>query len=432
MRVLHLTWEYPPLVYGGIARHVHELASAQAAAGDDVTVITQAHPEAPADAVVDGVRVIRVAHDPPHLPFGEQTLLAWVLALNSSLSRALVKATTGPGPDVVHAHDWVVAHSLAMARGGLDLPTVATFHATEAGRHQGWVPTDLAHHIGGVERWLADLADAVITCSRHMRWEVGTLFGDPDRVTVIPNGIDPAPWQASGADTRSGSADPLIVFAGRLEWEKGIFDLLDAVADVLRQRPQARLFIAGSGGQEQQVMARIGEHPLRGRVEMAGRLDRTALGAAFRRASLVVVPSRYEPFGLVALEAAAAGAPLLVTDTGGLADIGDGGSFAALVAPGDPAALSAAIAECLTDEASATRRSRALRDRLATDYDWPTIAGQTAGVYANAVDASHHRREEPPDVIVASALDPFGPYTAAARPQGNVLYPAPSPGGSDA
>ena len=201
MRILHLSWEYPPLVYGGLGRHVHALAEAQAATGHDVTVITQqvensSDGPCAADEVVNGVRVIRVPHDPPALPFDEEHLLAWVMSLESAFTRQGLEVIDQVRPRVIHAHDWMVSHTamaLRSAARALDpeAALVATIHATEAGRHQGWLPTTLSESIHAVEWWLVHEADRVIACSAHMRWEIGRLFSlDESTIDVIPNGID--------------------------------------------------------------------------------------------------------------------------------------------------------------------------------------------------------------------------------------------------
>lgn len=423
--VIHLTWEYPPLVYGGIARHVHELSIAQARAGHSVTVITQAHPDAPADSMVDGVRVIRVAHDPPALAFDEQSLLAWVFSLNSALSRELVshwRHDLPPGT-LLHAHDWVVAQAAAMGRLALGVPLVTTMHATEAGRHQGWIPTDLSHAILQIETWLAGISDRLITCSRSMRGEVDVLFGCGARTSVIPNGIDPTPW--STTDRQARGPGPLVVFAGRLEWEKGVFDLLEAVERLGAEQPDLSLVMAGTGGQRERLDKQIAAAGLSNRVRLVGRLGQPDLAALFARADVVVVPSRYEPFGLIALEAAAAGAPLVVSDTGGLADIADDGAAALVVTPGDVAALAAAISDVVDDPPAATRRAAVARANLALAHDWARIADQTAQAYGAAVANRAAGRTGPSPrehrPAQASALDPFGEAGPPRRPTGNLL-----------
>jgi glycogen(starch) synthase len=372
MHVLHLAWEYPPLIYGGIAPHVAQLAAAQAASGHRVTVVTQAHPDAPADSAEAGLRVVRVAHHPPVLPFAESTLLAWVAGLNNALAAAIVRL---PRPDVVHAHDWVTAYAAAIASQGLDLPVVSTFHSTERGRHQGHLPSALARSVHELEGWLASMSEQAITCSTDMAAEVAEQFGvEP---AVIPNGVDAAAWQVA----RRPDPEPLLVFAGRLEWEKGTFDLIDAMPRLRRRIPGLRLVLAGRGGQEEALRARARAKRLGRAVGFAGHLAPAELADLFARAHAVVVPSRYEPFGIVALEAAAAGAPLVLADVGGLSEIAQHGAAAALFPPGDVARLAEAVKETLMQPDSAMARAAAATASLPLRFAWDGIAAATIGVY---------------------------------------------------
>jgi glycogen(starch) synthase len=386
VNVLHLAWEYPPLIYGGIAPHVAQLAAAQAAQGHQVAVVTQAHPDAPADAVREGVRVVRANHHPPALPFTESTLLAWVASLNNALAAALLRL---PRPDVVHAHDWVTAYAAAIAAEGLGLPLVATFHSTERGRHQGHLPSLLAQSVHELEGWLAGMAQRTITCSAGMAAEVADQFGG--QPAVIPNGVDAAAWQVA----RQPDPEPLLVFAGRLEWEKGTFDLLDAMPRLRRRIPGLRLVMAGRGGQEQALRERARVKRLGRSVSFAGHLSPSELAALFSRAHAVVVPSRYEPFGIIALEAAAAGAPLVVADVGGLTEIAQQGAAAAVFPPGDVSRLAEAVAETLTEPDLAKARCDAAKRSLVERFAWDGIAAATGEVYCSVTQRAHALRVEP-------------------------------------
>ncbi|HKN95915.1 MAG TPA: glycosyltransferase family 4 protein, partial [Pseudonocardiaceae bacterium] len=206
MRVLMLSWEYPPVVVGGLGRHVHELARRLAAQGHDVVVLcrqeagTDASTHPTGDTVVDGVRVVRVAEDPPHLVF-ERDLVAWTLAMGHAMLRAAHRLLRRWRPDVVHAHDWLVTHPAVALADLLDVPLVATLHATEAGRHSGWLSYTLNQQVHSVEWWLANRADALVTCSSAMRAEVAHLFDvDPDTISVIHNGIQARAWRIGAAE----------------------------------------------------------------------------------------------------------------------------------------------------------------------------------------------------------------------------------------
>jgi glycogen(starch) synthase len=391
VRVLHLSWEYPPLVYGGLGRHVHALAEAQAAAGHDVVVVTQ-HPGTAGVALderVNGVRVVRVPHGSPAIPMSD--LLAWVSVLEHALTRGGLRVGHTWVPEVVHGHDWLVAHTGAALREAFGVPLVATMHATEAGRHQGWLPTPLSRAIHTTEWWLTFEARRVIACSQHMRWEVTRLFElPPDKVDVIPNGIDLTRWTSRPADVaaarRRYAADgPLVLFTGRLEWEKGVHTLVEAMPRLRRRHPGVRLVVVGRGSQLEPLRELARRLRVGRSVTFAGWLGEADLTAVSAAADVAVVPSLYEPFGLVALESAALGTPVVVAGTGGLAEIVEHGSTGLVFPPQDAAALADAVTAVLRDDVLARRVVRTARAVLARDHAWPVLAERTVTTYERAV-----------------------------------------------
>lgn len=412
MRVLHLSWEYPPVVYGGLGRHIHALAEAQAALGHEVVVLTQHAKGEPPDEVVGGVRIVRVPQDPPFVPLSD--LLAWVMGFGHGLARAGMRLGRDWQPDLVHGHDWLVAHAGAQLKALFDVPLVATVHATEAGRHQGWLPADLNRAIHTVEWWLTYEARRVITCSSHMRWEVTRLFDLPRaKVDVVPNGIDLARWQvdpAVVAEVRAQYAGdgPLVLFTGRLEWEKGAHTLVEAMPGLLARLPGVRLVVAGRGSQEQELHALAEGLGLEQHVRFAGWLPDAHLPALAAAADVAVVPSIYEPFGMVALEAVAAGTPLVVADTGGLRELVEHGVTGVRFAPGEVEALVDAVCSLVEDEVLARRMVHDGRRVLARDYPWSVVAERTGDVYRRAVEeesvlrtAAMVRGERPLRLVVA-------------------------------
>jgi glycogen(starch) synthase len=392
MKVLMLSWEYPPVVVGGLGRHVHALARHLVALGHEVVVLcrheagTDALTHPTTDTVTEGVRVIMVAEDPTHVRF-EKDLVAWTLAMGHGLVRAGLGLRTWQ-PDVVHAHDWLVTHPAIALAEAFDVPLVATIHATEAGRHAGWLSQPLNQQVHSVEWWLANRADALITCSAAMRAEVTHLFEVPIDISVIHNGIEPGGWRVSPAAVRSvreQHGSPLVVYFGRLEYEKGVQDLLAAVPRLRRRHPGLRLVVAGQGVQAAALVEQARKLRIRRAVDFVGHLPDRSLVACLAAADVVVLPSRYEPFGIVALEAAAAGAPLVASTAGGLAELVVDGETGLSITPGDVAGVASAVTEVLADPAAAARRARAAKARLATEFNWEGIASATAAVYRSAV-----------------------------------------------
>lgn len=394
MRVLMLSWEYPPVLVGGLGRHVHALATALAAAGHDVTVVTRHGDNAPLEADIEGVRVLRAPEDPPLFPLTSETLLAWTMAFNHALTRAALRAVT-PGElgyDVVHAHDWLVTHAAVTLKHALGVPLVATVHATEAGRHSGWLPSDTNRCIHSVEWWLTYEARRVLVCSEYMRWEVTRLFDLPrGKVEVIPNGVAANAWRApqravATARARHAADDgPLVVYAGRLVYEKGVQDLLAAVPRLRARHPGLRVVIAGEGPYRKDLEELTRRDGISPTVSFTGFLTGTELPALLAAADCVVVPSRYEPFGMIALEACAAGTPVAAAATGGLAELVDPGVTGVSFPSGDPTALADSVDCLLRDEVFARRIARCSRSMVMREYDWATVAERSLAGYHRAI-----------------------------------------------
>ncbi|MFE4501096.1 glycosyltransferase family 4 protein [Rhodococcus sp. NPDC056743] len=404
MKILIVSWEYPPVVVGGLGRHVHHLAAELAAAGHEVVVLsrrpsgTDASTHPTVTHISEGVLVVAVAEDPAHFVFGED-MLAWTLAMGHAMVRAgmaLHKPGVGEGwqPDVVHAHDWLVAHPAIALAEFYDVPLVSTLHATEAGRHSGWISGRINRQVHSVEWWLANESDALITCSASMQDEVTELYGPTlPPVSVIRNGIDLTTWNFRERAPRSGP--PKLLFVGRLEYEKGVQDAIAALPRIRRSHPGTTLAIAGEGTQFGWLAEQARTHRVVRSVNFLGNLDHTELLSWLHGADAIVLPSRYEPFGIIALEAAAAGTPLITSTAGGLGEAVVDGVTGMSFQPGDVAGLTSAVREVLDDPAGAQDRAIAARARLTSDFDWRQVAEETAHVYAGAKRRVRHPLARP-------------------------------------
>lgn len=398
MKVLLVSWEYPPVVIGGLGRHVHHLATELAAAGHEVVVLARrpfdtdpsTHPTT--DEVAEGVRVVAAAQDPHEFEFATD-MMAWTLAMGHAMVRAGLAIAAGDAPwrpDVVHAHDWLVAHPAIALAEFFDVPLVSTIHATEAGRHSGWVSGPTSRQVHAVESWLVRESDSLITCSASMRDEITELFGPGlAEIRVIRNGIDAARWPFAHRRPHDGPAR--LLYLGRLEYEKGVHDLIAALPRIRRAHPGTTLTIAGEGTQQGWLIEQARRHKVRRAVEFSGHLGHDDLVATLHGADAAVLPSHYEPFGIVALEAAATGTPLVTADVGGLGEAVIDGRTGLSFEARDVDGLAAAVVATLDDPAAAQRRAVAARDRLTADFTWETVAAQTARVY----QAAKRRNREP-------------------------------------
>lgn len=382
------SWEYPPHIIGGISTHVAGLAGALVRTGHDVTVVTLHHADAhhgtvraPDDEVVDGVRVVRADASLPWLPDDD------LVARTASANHRLVARTATLGawtPDVVHTHDWFTAWAGDTVAALHGVPLVATMHATERGRHGGHLPPGLPAAVNAVEWWLTYQAREVIACSQFMVREVIADFELPsDKVHLVPNGVDVERWRIDLADI-CADRPPLVVAWGRVQYEKGFQILARAMRDLRTRVPGVRCVIAGRGSYLPELQSLLDIEGVSDIVHLAGFVADDDLRRLLAEASCVVIPSLYEPFGIVALEGMAAGAAIVVARTGGLAEIVAGTGAGVLFEPGDPHDLAVAIAGLIDDptRASALRAAAAmlLRDR----YSWDAIAESTAQVYVAA------------------------------------------------
>ena len=378
-----LSWEFPPVVVGGIARHVQDLSLALTRQGLEVTVLTAGPGEAPPVEKLGGLIIHRVRSENPR----PLDLVGEVMQLNlNMLQRALGLAAGGRRFTLVHAHDWVTAYAAKALKHGLDLPLFATVHATEWGRNNG-LHNDLQRYISDVEWWLSYEAWRVICCSHYMREELRRIFQVPeDKLRLIPNGVYPeefaAPPAPPGFRERYAAPDERIVFhVGRLVREKGLDVLLEAFARVLARFPRAKLVVAGRGPHEPALHEHARRLGIYGRVYFTGYIDDASRNLLYHLADAVVFPSLYEPFGIVALEAMAAGAPLLVSDTGGLGEIVVHGRNGLKARTGDPVSF----AENLLWMLEHPERTSGMRDQAREDvrilYDWGGIAARTRTAY---------------------------------------------------
>lgn len=383
-RVLILSWEYPPVIEGGLARHVRKLSEQLVRDGVEVHVLTRGGGHLAEHEERHGVLVHRVAE--PEFPRGDvDAFIAWVERMNADMGVAGLEL--GGGFDLVHSHDWLVAAAARRLARRWRVPWLVTVHATEYGRHQGWVHKHPQSHIHGVERRMVRGADRVITCSAYMREHVAGAFGiAARRVTVIPNGIDPTDLQpvADLPRLRARFAAPdekLVLLVGRLVYEKGFHLALEAMPALIERIGGVRFLVAGTGTAESELKAQARKLGLSRHGTFIGWTGDDVLHSLYRIADLCVVPSIYEPFGLVALEAMASGCPTIVADTGGLREVVPAGQKVGLrFRARDSSSLTRMAEKLLADDALRDRLVAQAREHV-LQFDWADVARQTAAVY---------------------------------------------------
>jgi glycogen(starch) synthase len=391
-RVLILSWEYPPLIEGGLARHVRKLSEAMVERDVEVHVLTRGGEESPAREIFNGVVVHRIREPKRPTDLGE--FVTWVERMNSDMLAAGVELGDRYEFDLVHGHDWLVANACDHLAKRFEAPLVTTIHATEYGRHQGWVDKHPQTYIHGVERWIVNRSQRVIACSHYMREQIVDIFGVAEkRISVIPNGIDPDDLQAqSPAELerlRAEFAAPeekLVLLIGRLVYEKGFQLALEAMPRVIAEAPGTRFLVAGSGTHEAELHRQAEELGLMEHGTFLGWIGDDVLHSLYRIADLTVVPSIYEPFGLVALEAMASGCPCIVADTGGLREVVVHEEGGLRFRADDPEALAEVAIRVLSDDELGQRLIADAYEHVRR-FDWADVAEQTVAVYGELAGA---------------------------------------------
>jgi glycogen synthase len=373
-----LSWEFPPRIIGGLAPHVYELSRALVRKGVEVHVATCDFPGAEAYEVVDGVVVHRVdSYGSPTPDFA-----TWVAMMNVNLQRELAEIISSNGISLLHAHDWLVANASIGLKHIFRLPLVATVHSTENGRRNG-VHNDYQKMISSTEDWLCREAWRVICCSKYMENEINSTLGVADtRIDIVPNGIKIELFQKQMnlVELRSRYAQPyekLVLFVGRLVQEKGVSLIVEA-APKLRDL-NVKFIVVGEGYLKEELIRRVKELGLSDNVYVTGFLESETIRGLFRVADVCLIPSLYEPFGIVALEAMASGAPIVTTGSGGLGEILEPDKTATFVYP-TPESLAWGIRNVLTTPSYADYLKNNAFERVKS-YQWGAIATSTLGIY---------------------------------------------------
>ena len=373
-----------------MARHVRKLSEQLVQSDVEMHVLTRGGGRLPEHEERHGVMVHRVRE--PAYPKDVNEFVRWVDDMNRDMRALGEELCERYDYHLVHSHDWLVAGTAEPLARELGSPWLVTVHATEFGRHQGWVDKHPQSHIHAVERSMVRRADRVITCSNYMRGHVASTFGvSPRRISVVPNGIDPRDLENVDEDLtvlRAKYAAPderLILLVGRLVYEKGFHLALDALGKVIRRFGNVRFVVAGTGTAERELKTQARRLRLMKHGTFLGWVGDDMLHSLYRVADLCIVPSIYEPFGLVALEAMASGTLCIVADTGGLREVVPGdGRVGRRFRSRDAASLGSILEDVLADDAARERLVAEAREHV-LQFDWAAAARETSRIYAELV-----------------------------------------------
>jgi len=387
MKVGKLTWEFPPRVVGGIARHCEGLAKALVQQNHEVHLFTLDFPGSPNYEEMDGVKVYRASTE-----LGHPNFLTWVLLFNHFLTKRMADVTQSIDFDVMHVHDWLAAFSGISFKHYLKKPMVLTVHSTEVGRAQGLHSPD-SFSINGIEWWAMYEANRVIVCSQSMKNEICGHFNLPlDKVDVIPNAIDATKYQTS-VDRGSvrqrygvGYGEKLILCVGRLVPQKGIEYFIRAIPHIAKRYPEAKFIIVGEGWSRDILEAEARASGQNRKIQFTGFASDQEVISLMTSADVLVVPSVYEPFGIVALEGMATGVPVVASQVGGLSEVIEHDRTGLFVFPRSPESIAWGIDRVLSDPDHAKWLTENAKEKLHKAYSWEAVAMKTVDVYRKVVE----------------------------------------------
>jgi glycosyltransferase involved in cell wall biosynthesis len=389
MRIAFLSWEsLHSIAVGGVAVHVTEMAAALERRGHEVHVFTRLGAWQSTYELIHGVHYHRcpIELNPD-----------FVTEINN-MSNGLIyflgetEAYQGASFDIVHGHDWLTAKAVVQAKNDRHARTVLTLHSTEYGRCGNNSYDGRSGAIRDMEAEGAYCADLVITVSGALADEVKWLYGVPDwKLRTVHNGIncerfdgyiDPGVCRSSYG---VGPIDPMVLYVGRMSTQKGPDLLLEAVPGILEHRSNAKIVFVGDGDMKPYLEHRARELGVDQAVRFPGAMSADGdLINLFKSTDVVCVPSRNEPFGMVVLEAWAAGKPVVVTENGGPRYFTSHGEDGFVVYP-NPPSICWGINTIFGDFEHARWMGERGRAKAAYGFSWEMVAGQSEGIYRELV-----------------------------------------------
>jgi glycosyltransferase involved in cell wall biosynthesis len=408
MRIAFFAWEYPPRLVGGLGTYAEYITRDFVRMGHDVAVFTMNTGSLKTSEVMQGVSVHRpLAVDASEIlrlvasgelqSWGDQLRFFSSIFVNDILSCAklanqLVKME-GVKFDMACVHDWMGAMAAPTLKSELNLPVAFHVHSTEWGRSRGGG----SRAVNDIEYLGSVVADRIITVSYVMKEDLVSHGWKAGKIRVVWNGIDPGVYDPSKVNvgeardlrSRYGIKDDerMILFVGRLNWVKGIMNLVQAMPSVLKEFPMAKLVVLGTGDEENDIrhlIKRLGlENSVTCRFEFVPEPDRILHYAA---SDLCAFPSLYEPFGIVSLEAMAMEKPIVVGASGvsGFKEqvVNSGPERTGVHVDGNSTEdIAWGIKEVLVDGERAKRWGMAARQRVLKYFTWDKAARETMGVY---------------------------------------------------
>ncbi|MCP4245868.1 MAG: glycosyltransferase family 4 protein [bacterium] len=385
MRVALFSWEtLHSIAIGGVAAHVSELATALNGRGHEVHIFTRPGQDQAQYECVGGVHYHRCPFELRSDLVEETGRMCDSIVWHFGETEQFVG---GGGFDVVHGHDWLCSKALVHAKNDHGKPAVMTVHSTEFGRCGNAHYPGRSAQIRDLEWEGSYVADRVICVSETLGREVQQIYTIPsDKITTVYNGVDVRRYDGSvdAGSVRArygvGPLDPMILFVGRLAWQKGPDILLQTIAAVRREYPRAKFVFVGDGDMLGGLITQAGELGVSDATRFLGYRNGAELVNLFKSADLICVPSRNEPFGIVILEAWGAGKPVVTTGNGGPAEFVSHG-YDGLVVGANSDSVAWGVGTTFADFEHARWMGYNGHSTAEARFGWDAIAARTERIY---------------------------------------------------
>ncbi|MDQ1145043.1 glycogen(starch) synthase [Bacillus sp. SORGH_AS 510] len=374
LKILMLCWEYPPNIVGGLSRHVAGLSMELAMLGHEVHVLTAGMDKLSAYENMNGVHVHRVQP----INNRDEQFFNWIAGLNLAMAFKAERLAEEIPFDFIHAHDWLVGAAAITLNETLSIPLVTTIHATEHGRNNG-IHNQMQQFVHEKEQQLIAKSNHIIVCSDYMKDDLLSIFkANEAQISVIPNGVEPVRPAPPARVTFPEFHNKKYIFSlGRIVKEKG-FETLIKAAEISKVDGLDYLFVvAGKGPMLETYRQQISAKKLESHIKFIGYISDEQRNSLIQESVLAVIPSLYEPFGIVALETMGFGKPTIVSNTGGMKGIVKHLQTGILTAPGDARRLLEQIDFLIKNPKKAQEIGEKGRQIVLSLYSWKRIASET-------------------------------------------------------
>ncbi len=391
MRIAMFSWESLHSIFmGGLGVHATELAAGLERRGHELHLITRRKEGQNAYDLIEGVHYHRINHE----IIGDD-FVATMDKMCIAMADKFSEITDMVGHfDLLHAHDWLTGNAMKYSMQKYGTKGLLTMHSTEYGRDGNVFYDGFAKEIRDAEAEACFHADQIICVSSFLAEEVERIYAVPhDKVHVVPNGvnfhafdgfIDPAQVKA---EYGIAPLAPTVFAAGRMSLQKGMDMLVEAIPMVLASYPEVKFIISGSGPEKDNVVRIANEIGIQDSIIFLDTLPRPKYIDLMRSCDIVAVPSRNEPFGIIILEAWAAGKPVVTTTSGGPREF-VWHNVNGFHVDSNPGGIAHGIGSMLADHDHCRALGANGRKACEDMFNWDNIAAYTEGVYHYMLDNS--------------------------------------------